>query len=143
MSSKLNQDKKFECYPKNDFYSLNRVFGLGSKNNYSLSINNLNGIVAWVTGPYVVFYDFPDRVYIVGFTAVFFVAEQLPCVLEIQVVVPAVFFYPVIAIPGRQAKHIGEVYLACPGVADRLHVVQEFFEIEVCCLIFTVQDCLC
>ena len=57
MSSKLNQDKKFECYPKNDFYSLNRVFGLGSKNNYSLSINNLNGIVAWVTGPYVVFYD--------------------------------------------------------------------------------------
>ena len=57
MSSKLTQEKKLECYPKNDFYSLNRVFGLGSKNNYSLSINNLNGIVAWVTGPYVVFYD--------------------------------------------------------------------------------------
>ena len=57
MSSKLTQEKKLECYPKNDFYSLNRVFGLGSKNNYSLSINNLNGIVAWVAGPYVVFYD--------------------------------------------------------------------------------------
>ena len=57
MSSKLIQEKKLECYPKNDFYSLNRVFGLGSKNNYSFSINNLNGIIAWVAGPYVIFYD--------------------------------------------------------------------------------------
>ena len=57
MSSKLNQERKIEYYPKNEFYSLDRVFGLGTKNNYSISINNLNGILAWVTGPYVVFYD--------------------------------------------------------------------------------------
>ena len=57
MSSKLTQEKKLECYPKNDFYSLNRVFGLGSKNNYSFSVNNLNGIIAWVAGPYIIFYD--------------------------------------------------------------------------------------
>ena len=57
MASKLNSEKKIEYYPKNDFYTLDRVFGLGSKNNYSISVNNLNGIIAWVTGPYVVFYD--------------------------------------------------------------------------------------
>ena len=57
MSSKLNQERKIEYYPKNEFYSLDKVFGLGTKNNYSISINNLNGILAWVTGPYVVFYD--------------------------------------------------------------------------------------
>ena len=57
MSSQLNQERKIEFYPKNDFYSLDRVFGLGSKNNYSLAVNNLNGIIAWVAGPYVVFYD--------------------------------------------------------------------------------------
>ena len=57
MSSEFNQDRKVDYYPKNDFYSLDRVFGFGSRNNYSISINNLNGIIAWVTGPYVVFYD--------------------------------------------------------------------------------------
>ena len=50
-------DKKYENYPKNDFYSLDRVFGFGSKNNYSLTVNNLNGLIAWVSGPYVIFYD--------------------------------------------------------------------------------------
>ena len=44
MASKLNSEKKIEYYPKNDFYTLDRVFGLGSKNNYSISVNNLNGI---------------------------------------------------------------------------------------------------
>ena len=57
MSSQLNQEKKLEYYPKNDFYALNQVFGLGSKNNYSISVNDLNGILAWVAGPYVIFYD--------------------------------------------------------------------------------------
>ena len=50
-------DKKNDCYPRNDFYSLNRVFGFGSKNNYSISVNVLNGLIAWVSGPYVIFYD--------------------------------------------------------------------------------------
>ena len=57
MAAQINSEKKIEYYPKNDFYSLDRVFGLGSKNNYSISVNNINGIIAWVTGPYVVFYD--------------------------------------------------------------------------------------
>ena len=50
-------DKKNDCYPKNDFYSLTKVFGFGSKNNYSITVNNLNGLLAWVNGPYVIFYD--------------------------------------------------------------------------------------
>jgi len=58
MSSMSGQiDKKNDCYPRNDFYSLNRVFGFGSKNNFSLSVNNINGLIAWVSGPYVIFYD--------------------------------------------------------------------------------------
>ena len=57
MSSQLDKEKNLEYYPKNDFYSLDKVFGLGSNNNYSITVNNLNGIIAWVTGPYVVFYD--------------------------------------------------------------------------------------
>ena len=55
MAAQINSEKKIEYYPKNDFYSLDRVFGLGSKNNYSISVNNITGIIAWVTGPYVVF----------------------------------------------------------------------------------------
>ena len=51
------ENKKNECYPKNDFYSLDKVIGLGSKNNYSIDVNNLNGLIAWVSGPYVIFYD--------------------------------------------------------------------------------------
>ena len=58
MSSKGSQiDKKDEYYAKNDFYSLNKVIGLGTKNNYSISVNSVNGLIAWVCGPYVVFYD--------------------------------------------------------------------------------------
>ena len=58
MSSTGNQlDKKNEYYAKNDFYSLNKVIGLGSKNNYAISVNSLNGLIAWVAGPYVIFYD--------------------------------------------------------------------------------------
>ena len=50
-------NKKNECYPKNDFYSLNKIIGLGTKNNYSIDANNLNGLIAWVSGPYVILYD--------------------------------------------------------------------------------------
>ncbi len=58
MSLIQNQiDKKNDCYPKNDFYSLDKVFGLGTKNNYSITVNSLNGLIAWVSGPYVIFYD--------------------------------------------------------------------------------------
>ena len=57
MSSQLDKEKNLEYYPKNDFYSLDKVFGLGSNNNFSITVNNINGIIAWVTGPYVVFYD--------------------------------------------------------------------------------------
>ena len=57
MSTSQRQEKKIEYYAKNDFYSLERIFGLGSKNNYSITINNLNGIICWVAGPYAIFYD--------------------------------------------------------------------------------------
>ena len=54
-SSQLN--KKNECYPENDFYSLYRIIGFGSKNNFSLSKNESNGLIAWICGPYIIFYD--------------------------------------------------------------------------------------
>ena len=57
MSAKINSEKKIDYYPRNNFYTLERVFGLGSKNNYSISVNNINGIIAWVAGPYAIFYD--------------------------------------------------------------------------------------
>ena len=61
MSSKLTQEKKLECYPKNNFYSLNRVSCLGSKNNYSFSINNLRGIIESVARPYIIFLWYMHR----------------------------------------------------------------------------------
>ena len=51
-SNKLN-----ECYTENEFYSLYKVIGFGSKNNFSITKNELNGLIAWISGPYVVFYD--------------------------------------------------------------------------------------
>ena len=51
-SSKLN-----ECYTENEFYSLYKVIGFGSKNNFSITKNELNGLIAWISGPYVIFYD--------------------------------------------------------------------------------------
>ena len=55
--SSLNQEKSHDSYAKNELYSLNRIFGLGVKNNFSISQNNLNGLMAWITGPYIIFYD--------------------------------------------------------------------------------------
>ena len=51
-SNKLN-----ECYTENEFYSLYKVVGFGSKNNFSITKNELNGLIAWISGPYVIFYD--------------------------------------------------------------------------------------
>ena len=52
-----NQEKNHDSYPRNELYSLNKVFGLGVKNNFSISQNSKNGLMSWVTGPYLVFYD--------------------------------------------------------------------------------------
>ena len=38
-------------------YSLYKVIGIGSKDNFSISCNKVNGLTAWITGPYVVLYD--------------------------------------------------------------------------------------
>ena len=54
-SSQLN--KINECYTDNEFYSLFKIIGFGSKNNFSISKNELNGLIAWISGPYVIFYD--------------------------------------------------------------------------------------
>ena len=52
-----NQEKSHDSYPRNELYSLYKVFGLGVKNNFSISQNSKNGLMSWVTGPYLVFYD--------------------------------------------------------------------------------------
>ena len=41
----------------NKFYSLYKIEGFGSKNNFSISVNNINGLIAWICGPHVIFYD--------------------------------------------------------------------------------------
>ena len=53
----LTQEKSHDSYPKNELYSLYKVFGLGVKSNYSISQNPINGLMCWITGPYLVFYD--------------------------------------------------------------------------------------
>ena len=55
ISQKL--DKKADCYPKNELYSLIKVLGTASKNNYSFTSNSANGLISWIAGPYVIFYD--------------------------------------------------------------------------------------
>ena len=55
--SNPTQEKNHDSYARNELYSLFRIFGLGVKNNFSISQNNVNGLMAWVTGPYIVFYD--------------------------------------------------------------------------------------
>ena len=41
----------------NDFHSLYKVFGLGSKSNYSISFSKENGLISWIAGPYIILYD--------------------------------------------------------------------------------------
>ena len=54
---KTQSNKLNECYTENEFYSLDKVIGFGSKNNFSITKNELNGLIAWISGPYVIFYD--------------------------------------------------------------------------------------
>ena len=56
--SNYQAEKQFEPWmAKSEFFSLNKVFGFGSKNNYSISYSKENGIIAWIAGPYVILYD--------------------------------------------------------------------------------------
>ena len=41
----------------NIYYSLNRIIGLGYFNDFSISINKINGITSYITGPFITFYD--------------------------------------------------------------------------------------
>ena len=52
--SNTTNEKIHDCYAKNELYSLNYVIGLGIKNNYSISQNSINGLLTWITGPYLV-----------------------------------------------------------------------------------------
>ena len=57
-NSNYQNEKQFEPWmAKNDFYSLSKVFGFGSKNNYSISYSKENGLISWIAGPYVILYD--------------------------------------------------------------------------------------
>jgi WD40 repeat protein len=38
-------------------YSLTKIIGFGSKDNFSMAVNKQSGITAYITGPYVIFYD--------------------------------------------------------------------------------------
>ena len=49
-----SRSKKIE---NTDFYSLYEIIGFGSKNNFSITKNDTNGLIAWIAGPYVIFYD--------------------------------------------------------------------------------------
>ena len=42
---------------KSDFYSLSKVFGFSSKNNFSISYSVENGLISWPAGPYIILYD--------------------------------------------------------------------------------------
>ena len=55
--NQTQSNKKNECYTENEFYSLNKIIGFGSKNNFSITKNEVNGLIAWISGPYVIFYD--------------------------------------------------------------------------------------
>ena len=54
-SSQLNRVN--ECNTENEFYSLYKIIGFGSKNNFSITKSELNGLIAWISGPYIIFYD--------------------------------------------------------------------------------------
>ena len=51
-------EKQYEPWmAKNDFFSLNSVFGFSSKNNFSISYSKENGLKSLIAGPYVILYD--------------------------------------------------------------------------------------
>ena len=54
----IQKEKQFEPWmAQNDFYSLYKVFGFGSKNKYSISFSKENGLISWIAGPYIILYD--------------------------------------------------------------------------------------
>ncbi|MCQ2816693.1 MAG: hypothetical protein MJ252_05430 [archaeon] len=53
----MNENKLDLNYPRNDFYSLTNVIGFGSKSEFAMSSNSKNGLVSYITGPYLIFYD--------------------------------------------------------------------------------------
>ena len=58
LNSNNQSEKQFDPWmAKNDFYSLYKVFGFGSKNKYSLSFSKENGLISWIAGPYIILYD--------------------------------------------------------------------------------------
>ena len=56
--SNYQVEKQFEPWmAKSDFFSLYKVFGFGSKNKYSISFSDKNGLLSWIAGPYIILYD--------------------------------------------------------------------------------------
>ena len=56
--SNYQAEKQFEPWmAKSEFYSLYKVLGFGSKNNFSISYNKENGLISWIAGPYIILYD--------------------------------------------------------------------------------------
>lgn len=54
----IQEEKKYDPWlAQNEFYSLSKVFGFSSKSNYSISYSKENGLISWITGPYVILYD--------------------------------------------------------------------------------------
>ncbi len=41
----------------NLYYSLNRIIGFGSYNQFSIAVNKQNGLTSYITGPFISFYD--------------------------------------------------------------------------------------
>ena len=41
----------------NEFYSIYKILGISSNNNFSITKNEINGLIAWICGSYVIFYD--------------------------------------------------------------------------------------
>ena len=56
-SNKYKFQSRFKKIENTDFYSLYKIIGFGSKNNFSITKNETNGLIAWIAGPYVIFYD--------------------------------------------------------------------------------------
>ena len=48
---------KTNGFPSNEFCALTRVLGMSSINSFGLSSNSINGLIVWIAGPYLVFYD--------------------------------------------------------------------------------------
>ena len=52
-----SHSKKFEKSSEDELYSINKIIGFNSKNNFSITQNDNNGLIAWICGTYAIFYD--------------------------------------------------------------------------------------